>query len=128
MLTGGRYSLKGKVKVLCCLLRLVSLVLFQTRDLGKDGWVGSDCSCGGLGQKILASHLRKQQRSGPLKSSSALSPSCYGNANLPADQVMLGLLSKLVSAPFAEASSLFANVPVSEKNLFCWCAVPAAWG
>lgn len=44
------------------------------------------------------------------------------------DQVMLGVLLKLVSAPLLSLKKcLFANVAVSEKNLFCWCAVSAAW-
>lgn len=45
------------------------------------------------------------------------------------DQATLGVLLKLVSAPLLllKKKFLFVDVAVSEKNLFCWAAVPAAW-
>lgn len=43
------------------------------------------------------------------------------------NQVTLGVLLKLASAPLWMKKCLLTEVAVSEKNLFWWCAVPASW-
>lgn len=92
------------------------------------GWL---CPCGGLGQKILGKPFRKvRQNPLPQKSPSAVS-FCSGCAD-PQSLAWPGHTwspgqTCLSSSPFAENFSLFANIAVSGKILFCWSILPADW-